>query len=98
MNSTYIAVISSVQTPNQAAGRAYPNPADKLLFIEWTEQADKNLTLDFYSIDGRLIKSIPIERMEETQSEIVIDDLPRGLYILRIQGETSISTLRIQKN
>jgi len=45
-----------------------------------------------------LIKSIPIERLGETQSEVVIDDLPRGLYILRIQGETSISTLRIQKN
>ena len=98
VNSTYIAVISSVQSPNQAAGRVYPNPADNVLFIEWTEQADKNLKLDFYSIDGRLIKSIPIERLGETQSEVVIDDLPRGLYILRIQGETSISTLRIQKN
>ncbi|MDX5320014.1 MAG: T9SS type A sorting domain-containing protein, partial [Bacteroidota bacterium] len=98
VNSTYISTLNSLQTMNKAPSRIYPNPAGKELFIEWTEFADENIQIGFYAIDGQLIQTIPIQRMGEMYSHISVEDLPKGFYILRIHGDSSLSTLRLQKN
>ncbi|HCS21995.1 MAG TPA: hypothetical protein DIW47_15805 [Bacteroidetes bacterium] len=98
VNSTYISALTSIVRIDKAVSGIYPNPANELLFIEWTGEADEYFALEFYGLDGKLVKATTLERKGEMVSELSIGDLPSGLYILKLSGAETNSTLRLQKN
>lgn len=95
VNSTYVSAISTNLTLPTAAGKVYPNPANESLFIEWTADADESLTISYYSLDGKLLHQINMDRKGETYSKFDVSALPRGLILMRIEGENSQSIQRI---
>ncbi len=62
----------------------YPNPAQDLLNIELSEMTAQPVRVEMYDMEGRMIRSI---NMKERQARIVVGDLPRGLYLMKINGE-----------
>lgn len=55
----------------------YPNPASEWMNIENNDKID---VLEFYSIQGQLMKSITLNK--DTKQTIYINDLPSGLYFV----------------
>lgn len=98
VNSTYISALTSLVHIDQAVSGIFPNPANDQLTIQWTKEADETLELAFYSLDGKLLKEANLERKGKNISHMYIGDLPSGLYILKISGAETSSTLRLQKN
>ncbi|MCC5918466.1 MAG: T9SS type A sorting domain-containing protein [Cryomorphaceae bacterium] len=70
--------------------KVYPNPASGSVSVELHKP---NGTLELFSIDGRMLKSV-----EVTQSVISLDitALSRGSYLLHYTSEGNKQTLRIQ--
>ena len=71
----------------------FPNPANELLFITCSDY--RNLTAEIFNIKGLLIKSIILQ---SEKTEMQIDDLKSGLYLLKIQSPHGIIAKKIVKD
>lgn len=60
----------------------YPNPASGRVFVEFHQRYDDK-QLQFYTIYGRLIRTIEIE---SARMEIDVSSLPSGIYIIRLNN------------
>ena len=70
----------------------YPNPANDQIILQFEETfTSGSYTLKINSISGHLVKSSKIESKAYGEEIIVpINDLPPGLYVITITGNTSI--------
>ncbi|MDX2444893.1 MAG: choice-of-anchor D domain-containing protein, partial [Bacteroidales bacterium] len=70
----------------------YPNPANDQIILQFEETFNSGpYTLKINSISGHLVKSSKIEAKGYGEEIIVpINDLPPGLYVITITGNTSI--------
>ena len=69
----------------------YPNPANEYLTID-----NENIPIEeacFYNLMGQKVKQIPVNSMQTT---INIQDLPAGIYIVKINTEQGIFTRKVQ--
>ncbi len=68
----------------------YPNPADARLKIEWEAYKVNPDFYEIYDLSGKMIFKWTIEKSQSQNGLIEIDtkDLPDGLYLLRLKGET----------
>ncbi len=64
----------------------YPNPASETVVISSTESIYR---LDIYSSNGVCYRSLPVHA---PSVEVVISDLPRGLYLVRAYTHTGIQS------
>lgn len=70
---------------------AYPNPVNDILNLE----SDANiLTVSLYSLTGQLLLTKPIG---STSTQLDVSFLADGIYLLRVENETGMETLRIIK-
>lgn len=73
----------------------YPNPVNEELFIEITEQSEKDPSfINLYDLNGRLLKGIKTTTVKTILS---LSDQPRGLYILRITINGEITECKINR-
>jgi Secretion system C-terminal sorting domain/Calx-beta domain len=95
-NSDSIQVVIDVctgVTENQSSGvTIYPNPFTEQLFIKTTEPIQQ---IEFYDISGKLLKSANVSG---AHLNVETQELPAGVYILRITHATSASTHRVIKS
>lgn len=70
---------------------AYPNPARTTVSLSIDALGEKNV-LDIYSMNGQLIESFQIT---DAISEIDVEQYERGLYILNVQIDGEIHTLKL---
>lgn len=61
----------------------YPNPASDIVSIETELKDYKDVTLQIYTINGKLVKS---ERLDESHKSINIKDLSNGVYIVEVNS------------
>ena len=73
--------------------RYYPNPATNEFFIEKTDNSTDMLTFSVYFYSGRQINSGTLLNKEK----INLSSLPKGLYLLKVQGDKSSTTIKILK-
>jgi len=62
----------------------YPNPAKNFIVIAseaWQSQAN---TVELYNLQGQLLKQIVISNKAETSLKIIIRDLEKGIYFVKI--------------
>ncbi|MHA7056147.1 T9SS type A sorting domain-containing protein [Aquimarina sp. M1] len=59
----------------------YPNPVSHSFFVKNTE--DESLSINVISLEGKVLKSFHSE-IDNIKSGIVIDDLPKGMYLVDI--------------
>lgn len=65
----------------------YPNPANDILYLEKEQKG----TLQFFSTQGRIV----YETILNNDSEINVSHLPRGLYLVKLIGDTSVSQQKL---
>jgi len=71
---------------------AYPNPADKLLYVGNVEQS-KLSTIQLYSINGEKIKE-----WNKPQISYDVSNIPTGIYLLKVNTtDGAQQTIRIKK-
>ena len=75
----------------------YPNPVvDKLkIFFPKT---DKNVIVSVWNTNGQMVKSLQLDNVTNLQQETIdFSCLPSGLYIVRIAGDKTSETIKLQK-
>ena len=63
----------------------YPNPANSVLNVAFTSLPSINSLLEVYSINGTLLKSIPLLQLSSSQEfQVNISEFVDGIYLLKI--------------
>lgn len=73
----------------------YPNPVKEKLIIDLAQPAT-NVTLQIFTLEGKLIRKESIEYIRRTAS-MNIDDISGGTYILQISKGTDVYNLKFVK-
>ncbi len=86
--------------PNKAVESAfqiYPNPAKHSLHIETKLQADEEIRIDLYAMDGRLLNILFKGKAAGLPPLIDIENLnlPPGLYLSQLKTQTQILSKKI---
>ncbi|MFT4601041.1 MAG: PKD repeat protein, partial [Arenicella sp.] len=72
----------------------YPNPATEEAILRIGDKSTVQ-NIDLLSTDGKLIKSIPVQSLSNNEVKIDLTDLSKGLYLIRIQGDESLETIKL---
>jgi hypothetical protein len=80
---------------NHKAAKLFPNPATSSVNIVYDTQLQKNASASFYSTDGKLVKNAVIN---SNIQEVNVDDLPKGVYMVRFQNGKDTTTSKLVKN
>lgn len=76
---------------------AYPNPFSSDLNFKFNNLKPNNLTIDIYDVNGRFIKSIKIDRIDD-EIKLNLEYLISTEYIIRLRGSNiNYSTKVIKK-
>ena len=77
-------------TANKSQMSVYPNPVKDILNIT---TADKKVTeVTFYSVDGKLVRSV-----KEDVSELNVSSLPKGVYIVKVKTSDTEKSFKVIK-
>lgn len=86
-------------TPNLSYN-FYPNPVESLLMLEYYLENATSVSVTMYSMDGKLIKSISMQKLDKGLHVETIDctSLSKGIYILKLQiGQESVNEKIIKR-
>lgn len=87
-STLYAAGVCYVDSPDpsdQASIRIYPNPTQHELSIDFS---GSNISYELNNLEGRLIEKGTIKKGEK----LVVDHLPKGLYLIRLVDEIEKNT------
>jgi hypothetical protein len=85
-------IISVDCESNTTKTEIYPNPTTD--YIKVSTEIDEKTTLQILSIDGRILKSLPLI---SKQTLIDLKDLTSGLYFIEIHNKQKIENIKIYK-
>ena len=74
----------------------YPNPVSDVLYMKFNSPISNTAVAEVYSVDGRLVKSENINTGVES-SNIELQNLVKGVYLLQIKDNNYNKTIRIIK-
>lgn len=76
-----------------SAVRIFPNPTQNFLniIIETTDQQESQIQL--FDINGKL--ALPLQKMFENQATLNLSQLPKGVYLLRLQRAAGVLYRRV---
>lgn len=83
-------VLASAAAKPKASVQVYPNPAQTMLHLDWNGAAPK-ASATLLDLAGRTVR-----QWNTLAADLAVDDLPRGLYILRIAGATGQVNRRVE--
>lgn len=77
--------------------KLYPNPVDESFVVLWAETINEELlaTITISNLYGQIEKNFG---MVENRSELVVDDLKKGVYILSVKQNGKIINQKLIKN
>jgi len=102
--TTYSIVESSNRLPQQESVsesgvilRCFPNPFSTVTTIEYKLITDTEITLNLFDVNGKLLKSIDQEVKVAGTHQLSFrgDDLPQGVYYLKLNTGHAIKTTRL---
>ncbi len=77
----------------------YPNPGSELFNIEYVSEYKGDVTIDIFSLDGKTIESLKLQKVENQFSyKMKLSDQPTGTYIIRLRAGKYRSSHQIIKN
>ncbi len=65
----------------------YPNPATDIIHLHAELPAQAAVTVGIYDAQGRLLRQQYAPAAKELRMQMVVADLPSGMYILRVDGK-----------
>jgi hypothetical protein len=86
---------STTASPLVAALSVFPNPTDGTVYIQ-TPQPLKANRIQVYDTAGRILQSFSDVRIDGTY-RLNLATLPAGVYVIRIQLEEEMRTVKVQK-
>ncbi len=93
-----ISEVISISVSNDPEGGlsllAFPNPASDRINLQVAGLTNDKTQVQLYSATGRLVRSL---RFVSADAELEINDLPSGVYLLRLMDGESQTTTRIVK-
>lgn len=94
-NDIYVGIDQPKPTHEKLA--VWPNPSSGNIYISYYQPANGNVKVDIYSLTGQLVYS---EARHNFSGENIINlsipnELPRGLYILRLSANGFVSSSKI---
>jgi hypothetical protein len=92
-----ISVVSGLKDPRfeQMALTVFPNPVQQKLVLSYHEVIAGTLSYSLYNLQGELIVN---GKVQQSNTEIIVDHLPSSTYLLRItEGNREVKTFRIIK-
>jgi len=77
----------------------FPNPADDMATVIFNLEENSEVRFDLFSVDGKLMKSIPSQFFEIGGNSIPLElnGLAAGQYFLRITSNNSVETVKVQR-
>lgn len=78
--------------------KVYPIPASRVLFIEYSGEASEDLTLELIDATGREILIRPYPQTTEIKERLLVGEMNRGIYYLRLRSEERQMVKRIVLN
>lgn len=78
--------------------KLYPNPANEVLTLEYTERNSLYTSLRIINSMGRTAKEIMLNDRTNFKQPINISDLSPGLYFIELSGDSRKETLKFIKN
>lgn len=85
---------------NSLLGNPQPNPSSGLSLLPFSLTKRGRTVIDLLTTDGRIVKEILNEELDpgNYKAECVVEDLPAGLYIIRLNsdGRSAYSRLLVQ--
>jgi hypothetical protein len=76
--------------------KIYPNPASEVVNIQFNAATDKEIVLYLLDTQGKLVKTGLIEEAT-TEMNINIEDLPAGIYYLRLMKGKLVNVYKVVK-
>ena len=77
--------------------KIYPNPAARVLNVEFSTETAGKTTFDIFDLNGRLIQTLTTETTTDIQQQINVETLKTGMYILVINTGKYTSTHKFIK-
>ena len=75
----------------------YPNPVIDKLHV-FFPKTDKNVTISVWNVNGQMVISRNFANVVNLQQETIdFSGIPNGLYIVRISGNKTSETFKVQK-
>lgn len=65
----------------------YPNPATDIIHLNAELPAQAAVTLGIYDAQGRLLRKQDAAPTKQLRMQMVVADLPSGMYVLRVDGK-----------
>lgn len=81
----------------EAKVRLYPNPVQNQLMLDGLGQFDGKLQIEIYNTLGKQVYSSRFDAHQEVITIRNLSSLPHGIYILNVQGEELMETLKFVK-
>jgi hypothetical protein len=76
----------------------YPNPVTDRLRLQVSHPAEGMVTIQVVNMTGRVQKTFSFNRNRgQSQHEVYLGDLPRGIYFIRVQASDWTETRKINK-
>jgi subtilisin-like proprotein convertase family protein len=76
-------------TGNQDAFSIYPNPANELITLEFSEVSAPASEVKIFDLNGKMVKSFDINRSQTSSVDLNVADLSTGVYIVKTKSEQS---------
>ena len=86
--------ITNPETEIKLSYNFYPNPVESQLTLEYYLETSTTVNVTIYSMEGKLIKNLPISKQDKGLHTEYIDcsNLAKGTYILRIQTNEKVTS------
>ena len=91
--------ITNPETEIKLSYNFYPNPVESQLTLEYYLETSTTVNVTIYSMEGKLIKNLPISKQDKGLHTEYIDcsNLAKGTYILRIEANNKATSNKIIK-
>ena len=78
--------------------RMYPNPAHENITLEYFNSGYEKMNVDLVSVTGKLMKKVEQEVLVgNNEIKIDIDELPPGVFLIRVYGQNYMDTFKALK-
>ncbi len=73
----------------------YPNPSDGFITVEYADAAAEMITLEVISVAGNLIYAREFHGADDLKETIDLRHVSRGVYLLRIRENGTVTTIQL---
>ena len=98
--SVYYGDFTGIDEPKSIAEFSiYPNPASNELTLNYRFAKKQQLLIKLYSMSGKVIKTfdLGLQNPGNHSKKLNINELPPGIYILRLQTDSQVVTRKVVK-